>query len=199
MNFKAPHLLSFAPPILEIPAHQTWHRVQRATARSGSVRLKGYVLAPTGGLTGRFDLVDEPTAYLADSPETALYESVFRREVRSCHWDRLMERTLVTFETRASLRLADLRGLEERYPVLQSMRYETSQKFAQDCRQQGLHGVLYASAQHPHHGCVCLFKAGIEQTRKLVAFALVESGTGNLLRSVVTAARGSQVPIVREP
>lgn len=198
MNFKTPHLLSYAPPILEVPAHQTWHRVQRTTARRGSVRIKGYVLAPTGGLIGRFDLADEPMAYLADSPETALYESVFRREVRSCHWDRLLERTLVTFETRASLRLADLSGLEEHYPVLQSMRYETSQKFAQDCRQQGLHGILYASAQHPHHSCVCLFRAGIEHTKKRVSLALVEPGTGNLLRSVVNAARGSQVPIVRE-
>lgn len=199
MNSKVPHLLGFAPPIIEIPDHQTWHRVQRTTARRGSVRLKGYVLAPTGGLTGRFDLTGEPTAYLADSPETALYESVFRREVRSCHWDRLLERTLVTFETRTSMRLADVRGLEERYPVLQSMRYETSQKFAQDCRRQGLHGILYASAQHPHHSCVCLFKAGIVQTRKVTGFALVEPGTGNLLRSAVNAARGSQVPIVREP
>jgi hypothetical protein len=193
MNFKDLH-----PPILEIPAHQIWHRVQRSSVRRSSVRLKGYVLAPTGGLTGRFDLADEPTAYLADSPETALYESVFRREVRNCHWDRLLERTMATFETRASLRLADLRGLEERYPVLQSMRYETCQKFAQDCRLQGLHGILYASAQHPHHSCVCLFKAGIEQTRKLTAFALVDPGTGNLLRSVANAARGSQVPMVRE-
>ncbi|OOG59257.1 RES family NAD+ phosphorylase [Polaromonas sp. C04] len=198
MNFKAPHLLSFAPPILEIPAHQMWYRVQRTSARRGSVRLKGYVLAPMGGLAGRFDLADEPTAYLADSPETTLYESVFRREVRSCHWDRLLERSLVAFETRASLRLADLRGLEERYPVLQSMRYETSQKFAQNCRQQGLHGILYASAQHPRHSCVCLFKAGIEQTKKLTAFALVEPGTGHLLGSAAIAARGSQVPIIRE-
>lgn len=198
MNVKAPHLLGFTPQIVEIPAHKTWHRVQRTKARSDSVRLKGYVLAPTGGLTGRFDLAGEPNAYLADSPETALYESIFRREVRNCHWDRLLERSLLMFETRTSLRLADLRGLEERYPVLQSMRYETSQKFAQDCRQQDLHGILYASAQHPRHSCVCLFLAGIEQTKKLSAFALVESGTGNLLRSVANAARGSQMPIVRE-
>lgn len=198
MNFKTPHLLSFAPPVLELPAHQTWHRVQRATARSGSVRLKGYVLAPTGGLTGRFDLAGEPTAYLADSPETALYESVFRREVRSCHWDRLLERMMATFETRASLRLADLRGLEERYPVLQSMRYETSQRFAHECRQQELHGILYASAQHPRHSCICLFRSGIERTKKLTVFALVDPGTGHLLRSAANAARGSQVPIVRE-
>lgn len=193
MNFKDLH-----PPILEIPAHQTWHRVQRTSARRDSVRLKGYVLAPNGCLAGRFDLADEATAYLADSPETALYESIFRREVRSCHWDRLLERSLVTFETRASLRLADLRGLEERYPVLQSMRYETSQKFAQDCRQQELHGILYASAQHPYHSCVCLFQAGMERTKKMTAFALVEPGSGALHKAVVNAARGSQVPIIRE-
>jgi len=43
------------------------------------------VLAPLSGLVGRFDLADEATAYVADSLETALYESLFRREVRSCH------------------------------------------------------------------------------------------------------------------
>jgi hypothetical protein len=90
MNFQ-----DLQPPILELATPHTWHRVQRSCARSGSVRIKGYVLAPTGGLTGRFDLADEPIAYLSDSPETALYESVFRREVRSCHWDRLTERSLL--------------------------------------------------------------------------------------------------------
>ena len=104
----------------------------------------------------------------------------------------------MTFETRASVHLADLRGLEERYPVLQSLRYEVSQKFAQDCRQQDLHGILYASAQHPHHSCVCLFKSGIEHIKKLTAFALVEPATGHLLKSAAYAARGSQVPIIRE-
>ena len=193
MNFK-----ELNPPIIEIPDHQTWHRVQRTSARRDSVRFKGYVLAPLGGLAGRFDLANEPTAYLADSPETALYESLFRREVRSCHWDRLAQRSLVRFNGRASLRLADLRGLEERYPVLQSMRYDTCQKFAQDCRQQELHGILYASAQHPRHSCVCLFKAGMERTKKVASFTLVEPGSGNLLKPVAKAARGSQVPIVRE-
>ena len=193
MNFKDLDL-----PIVETPAHQTWHRVQRTSARRGSVRLMGFILPPTGSLAGRFDLANEPTAYLADSAETALYESLFRREVRSCHWERLQQRSLVSFEGRMSLRLADLRGLEERYPVLQSMRYETSQKFAQDCRLQELHGILHASAQHPHHSCVCLFKSGMERTRKLNSCALVERASGALLKSVVNAARGSQVPIVRD-
>ena len=196
MNFKTPQLLGHTPPVLEIPAHQVWHRVQRKNGRGDSVRLKGYVLAPPGGLAGRFDLPDEATAYVADSPETALYESLFRREVRSCQLSRIEQRALVSFQTMAAIRLVDLRGLEERYPVLQSMRYETSQAFAQGCRQQGLHGVFYASAQHPSHSCVCLFKNGIELTKKLDAVALVQPGTGQLHKSVVLAARGSQVPIL---
>lgn len=198
MNIKTPPLLGHTPPILEVSPHQVWHRVQRKTARKDSVRRKGYVLAPPGGLAGRFDLADEATAYLADSPETALYESLFRREVRSCHFSRIEQRALLSFETRSPLRLVDLRGLEAHYPVLQSMRYETSQAFAAACRQQGLHGVLYASAQHPSHSCVCLFGAGIDRPRKLDAVALVQPATGLLHRAVVVAARGSQVPIVRE-
>ena len=198
MNFKTPSLLGHTPPILEVPAHQVWHRVQRKTARKDSVRHKGYVLAPPGGLAGRFDLPGEATAYLADSPETALYESLFRREVRSCHLSRIEQRALLTFETQAPLRLVDLRGLEAHYPVLQSMRYETSQAFAVACKQQGLHGALYASAQHASHSCVCLFGAGIDRTKKLEAVALVQPGTGLLHKAVVLAARGSQVPILRD-
>lgn len=198
MNFKTPSLLGHTPPILEVPAHQVWHRVQRKTARKDSVRHKGYVLAPPGVLAGRFDLVDEATAYLADSPETALYESLFRREVRSCHFSRIEQRALLTFETQAPLRLVDLRGLEAHYPVLQSMRYEASQAFAATCRQQGLNGVLYASAPHPSHSCVCLFGSGIDRTKKLEAVTLVQPGTGLLHKAVVLAARGSQVPMLRE-
>jgi hypothetical protein len=112
MNFKTPTLLGHTPPILEIPAHQIWYRVQRKTALKNSVRHKGYVLAPPGGVAGRFDLADEATAYLADSRETALYESLFRREVRSCHVSRIAQRALLSFETTSPLRLADLRGLE---------------------------------------------------------------------------------------
>lgn len=137
MNIKTPSLLGHTPPILEVPAHQVWYRVQRATARKDSVRQKGYVLAPPG-------------------------------------------------------------GLEAHYPVLQSMRYEASQKFAAACRQQRLHGVLYASAQHASHSCVCLFGVGIDRTKKLAMVDLVQTGTGLLHKAVVSAARGSQVPILRD-
>jgi hypothetical protein len=198
MNFKTPSLLGHTPPILEVPAHQVWYRVQRKTARKDSMRHRCYVLAPPGGRAGRFDLADEATAYLADGSETALYESLFRREVRSCHLSRIEQRALLTFETQAPLRLVDLRGLEAHYPVLQSMRYETSHAFAATCRQQALYGVLYASAQHATHSCVCLFGAGIDRTKKVAAVDLVQAGTGLLHKAVVLAARGSQVPILRE-
>ena len=196
MNFKTLQLLGHTPPILELPAHQVWYRIQRKTAHKDSVRHKGYILAPPGGLAGRFDLTDAATAYLADSPEPALYESLFRREVRSCPLSRIAQRALVSFETQASVRLVDLRGLEERFPVLQSMRYVTSHAFAKACRQQDLHGVLYASAQHPSHSCVCFFNAGIERTKKVERVVLVQPETGLLHTAVVAAARGSQVPIL---
>ena len=198
MNAKDPHLLLSNPPIVQIPAHQVWYRVQLQKALSKSVRIKGYVLAPTGSMVNRFDLANEPTAYLADSSETALYESLFRRESTSCHWDRLKQRTLVSFETQKPIRLAYLRGQEEQYPVLQSMRYESSQKLAKDYREKGLDGVIYASAQHPYHGCICLFKSGIEHTKKLETFPLVQPTTNLFHKAVVTALLGSQVRLIKE-
>ena len=128
------------PPYIELPSHYVWYRIQRLKARFDSVRTRGFVLAPPGPLSGRFALFNEPTAYLADTERTALYEPLFRREVRSCHLDQIKARALVTFRTKDRLRLVDLRGLEERYPVLQSLRYETTQAFAASCRQSGAHG-----------------------------------------------------------
>ena len=204
MNLKEPYLTLIHAPIVEIPAHQIWHRVQLKKARPESIRFKGYVLAPPpviatdSAFPNRFDLTDEPVTYLADSPETAIYESLFRRNVTSCHWDRIEQRALVSFETQKPIRLAYLRGQEEQYPVLQSMRYESSQQLAQSYREKGLDGILYASAQHPYHGCVCLFKSGMEKTKKLESYPLVEPKTKVLHKAVITAQRGSQVPILRD-
>ena len=117
---------------------------------------------------------------------------------RRCHWDRLQQRVLSSFAPLHRLRLVDLRGLEERYPVLQSLRYDATQSFVLDCRQQDLHCILYASAQHPYHSCVCLFKAGIEKTKHISSTPLVKPDTEQLHKAVMAAARGSQVPIVRE-
>jgi hypothetical protein len=160
------------------------------------VRCNGFVLPPTGLLVSRFDLADQATAYLADSAETALYESLFRREARSCTMGSLSQRALVVFATTQRLRLADLRGHEEPFPVLQSLRYTTTQQLAQDCAHHGLHGVLYASAQHPHHSCLCVFVSGIALMRRLTNTPLVEPGSLRLHKAVVNAAHSSRVPLL---
>ncbi|MGK6309790.1 RES family NAD+ phosphorylase [Variovorax sp. DT-64] len=190
MNF-----IELNPPVIELPETQTWHRVQRTKPISRSVRLNGHMLPPTGLLTGRFDLPDEATSYLADSEETALYEAIFRREVHSYPLQRLKERSLATFETTARLRVAGIRGLEEQHPVLQSARYVITREFALDCRNRGLDGILYASAQHANHGCVCLFESGIRKLKRTAATPLVKPNTQQLHRAVVRAAQGSRVPI----
>lgn len=188
MNF-----IELNPPVIELPETQTWHRVQRTRATGESLRLNGHVLPPVGLLMNRFDLPDEPTTYLADSDVTALYEAVFRREVHSYRLERLQERSLATFDTTARLRVADLRGLEERHPVLQSARYVFTQEFALDCRRRDLDGVLYASAQHASHGCICLFESGLVKTKRTSTTPLVRGD--QLHRAVVQAAYGSRVAI----
>jgi RES domain len=138
----------------------------------------------------------QATAYVADSAETALYESLFRREAHSCTLESLRQRALVTFETTRPLRLADLRGHEEPFPVLQSLRYEDTQQLAQDCWQQGLQGVVYASAQHPYHSCLCLFANGIASMRRLTVTPLLAPNSNRLHKAVVNAAHGSRVPLL---
>jgi RES domain len=198
MNAKTLISTGLTPPIIELPAGQSWHRVQLTKALKGSVRISGFILPPAGSLSGRFDLPDEPVAYLADSDLTALYERFFRRETRSITMDQLKLRSLAVFTTTATLRLADMRALPEQFPVLVSQRYELSQLTAQICRDQGLHGLLYASAQHPAHSCLCLFGEGINRMKRSSQVSLIQANTGALHKAVVLAARGSQVPLLSE-
>jgi RES domain len=198
MNPKNLSLSGLTPPIVELPAGQSWHRVQLTKPLKGSVRVSGFILPPAGALAGRFDLADEPVAYLADSDATTLYERFFRRETRSLHIDQLKMRSIAVFTTTATLRLADLRALPEQFPVLVSQRYELSQLTARTCRDQGLHGLLYASAQHPEHACLCLFREGISRMRRSIQMPLIQASTGALHKAVVLAARGSQVPLLSD-
>lgn len=184
------------PPFIELPANQNWYRVQRSKPRRDSKRLRGFIMAPAGARSGRFDLPLEPTAYLADSAQTALYESLFRREALSCPRALLQDRSLVSFRIKSGLRLLDIRGAEERFPVLQALRYGVTRAFALECKDADAHGILYASAQHPGHGCICLFRTGIEGVAMIEALPLIQPGTGRMHLAVIDAARGSQVPIV---
>ena len=173
--------------------------MQLTRARKNSLRVNGLLLSPTGLQSGRFCLDSEATAYLADSEHTALYESIFRRDVHSRSFDELVRRSLVQFITKGRLRLVDLRAFAEPYPVLQAQRIAITQGFAQDCRTNQLDGIVYASAQHPHHACIALFASGIEQLKKVSALPLVKPGTRQLLACVTDAARRSGVPLMDLP
>lgn len=190
------NLKDLNPPLIELPAGQTFFRVQLLRARPGTVKASGLLLPPAGVLSGRFCLPDQVTAYLADSADTALFESQFRREAKSRSLGELRKRALLQLCTTEPLRLVDLRPLAEPYPLLLSLRIEQTQALAKDCFQAGLQGLIYASAQHMQHACVCLFPAGISTLKRQHQFPLVQPGSRRLLKVVADAARRSGVPLL---
>ena len=183
------------PSIIELAAPFVFYRVQLIRPRAKSVHLNGLSMPPVGLMYGRFCLPNEAVAYLADSPETALYESLLRRETTSRSLTELRRRNLVEFVTTGPLRLADLRGLAETYPVLLSRRVAQTQELAVDCRAIDLDGVVYASAQHPNHSSIALFLSGIAKLSKRNSQRLVKVGTNRLLQVLQMALWGSQVPL----
>lgn len=183
------------PTVIELAAPYVFYRTQLIRPRATSVQMNGVAMPPVGLMQGRYCLPGEPVAYLADSPETALYESLLRRETASRDLSELRRRCLVEFVTTGTLRLADLRGLAETYPVLQSLRVAQTQELAADCRAMDLDGMVYASAQHPYHTCVALFQTGIQQLSKRNSQRLIKPGTNRLLQVLQTALWRSGVPL----
>jgi len=192
------NLKELKPPLIELPAGQTFFRVQLLRARPGSVKTNGLLLPPAGVLSGRFCLPDQVTAYLSDSADTALFESLFRRDAVSRSLGDLRKRALLQFITTQPLRLVDLRPLAEPYPLLQSLRVAQTQALARDCFRVNLQGLVYASAQHPQHSCVCLFPSGMTALKRQQRWPLVKTGTRQLVHAVVDAARRSGVPLIED-
>lgn len=190
------NLKDLKPPLIELPAGQTFFRVQLLRARRGTVKTNGLLLAPAGTLSGRFCLPDQVTAYLADSADTALFESRFRRDTKIRCLEEFQKRALARFVTTSSLRLLDLRQLAESYPLLQSLRYEQTQALAFESFNAGHQGVIYASAQQAEHACICLFPSGIVALKRQQQQPLVKPGTRRLLHVVLDAARRSGVPLI---
>ena len=190
------NLKELNPPLTELPPGHHFFRVQLLRARPGSVKTQGLVLPPAGVLSGRFCLPDQPTAYLADSADTALFESLFRRDAVSRSLAELRQRALLQWVNRRPLRLLDLRPLAEPYPLLQSLRIAQTQALALESFKAGHQGLVYASAQHPQHACVCLFPEGMATLRRLQVQPLVQPGSRRLLHEVVDAARRSGVPLI---
>ncbi|GAB4122147.1 MAG: hypothetical protein Fur0014_21570 [Rubrivivax sp.] len=102
-------------------------RVQRSAAIGAAIVRGPLHLPPIGSLSGRFDLAGVPCAYLAEAPDTALFEALFRRESTGVSVAALRLRRLPAVQTRADLVLGDLRPHATAWPALQSLRFSETQ------------------------------------------------------------------------
>lgn len=173
---------------------QSLYRVQRTKVMAPAVARGPLHVAPIGSLSGRFDLNDVPCAYLAEAPDTALLESMFRRESAGVSVAALQLRELLAVQTHAELVLGDLRPHATAWPVLQSLRFSETQSLAADVHRAGFRGLIYRSAQHYMQDCVVLFDPDSAATKVIWRVALANP-QGAVNRWVADAARRSRVPL----
>jgi RES domain len=178
-----------------LPSPSILYRLQRLKSRRGAVAVGPLRVPPRGLLLNRFDLDDDEVAYFAESSETAVYETLVRREATSLSMTAVASRALLTLQTKAPLRLLDLRFHAGAWPVLQSLRYAETQELAREAHALGYEGLIYRSAQQYGSDCVVLFGAGAMRCVKLVTkLPLVSAGA--LHRAVADAIRGAKVSFV---
>ena len=182
-------------PSLDLLAPQALFRIQRTHARPGTVRLGRVLLPPSHLMTGRFDIDDQPVGYFAESPETAVYEVLCRREALALSMSELARRNLLCVQTKVPLNLLDLRPHAQSWPVLQSLRFPITQALAKDAHDQGFSGIAYRSAQHYAMDCYALFGDALKTLKAAWSESLLEPGTGNLHGAVAAALLGSKVPL----
>jgi RES domain len=179
-----------------LPAPSILYRVQRLRSRRGAVAVGSLRTPPRGLLLNRFDLVDDEVGYFAESSETAVYETLARREATSLSIAAVAGRALLTLQTTAPLHLLDLRFHAGAWPVLQSLRYVQTQELAREARAIGYDGLIYRSAQHYGSDCVVLFGAGAMRCVKLVTKLPLVNSAGALHRAAAEAIRGAKVALV---
>ncbi|URI10805.1 RES family NAD+ phosphorylase [Aquincola tertiaricarbonis] len=186
LEYLAPHLLAQG---------QSLFRTQRTALVGESVARGPLHLAPIGSLSGRFDLARVPCAYLAEAPDTALLEAVFRRESTGVSIAGLQFRELLAVQTRSEFVLGDLRPHASAWPVLQSLRFSETQALAAEAKQAGFSGLIYRSAQHFAQDCVVLFDPPAGAMKALWRTPLANR-QGAVSKWVAEVARRSLVPLV---
>lgn len=180
-----------------LPAPAVLHRVQRLRSLAGSVTIGALRLAPRGRYLNRFDLAMQEVGYFAESPETAVYETLARREATLLSTSGSVAlRQLLTLQTTQPLAMLDLRPHANQWPVLQSLRYASTQALAASAQSAGYQGVVYRSAQQHGADCYAVFGPALQALRVVRRARLVHQVTGALHRAVADAVRGSQVPLV---
>lgn len=185
------HDLQYLPPVT-LAASQTVYRVQRAKARPGAVTVGPLKMAPIGDMSGRFALTNTETGYFAESPETAIYESLVRREAVSLSLSNAASRQLLCLRTTRPVQLLDLRQHVASWPVLQSLRFTVTQEIAAGAEAEGFEGIAYRSAQHYGQDCFVVFGAGLKSFKLVWRKALVLAD-GSMHQALATAIRGGQI------
>lgn len=188
------HDLQYLPPVT-LAASQTVYRVQRARARPGALSIGPLRMAPLGDMAGRFALAKVAACYFAESPETALYESLVRREAVSLSLSGAAGRQLLCLRTTRPIQLLDLRPHASSWPVLQSLRFSATQDIAGEAWAQGFEGIAYRSAQHYGLDCFVVFGAGLKAFRLVWREALMLPD-GSMHQALAAAIRGGQIMLV---
>lgn len=187
------HDLQYLPPIT-LAASQTVYRVQRVKTRPGTASIGPLKLAPAGDMSGRFALAEAPTGYFAESPETAIYESLVRREALALSLSHAASRQLLCLRTTKQMQLLDLRPHASSWPVLQSLRFSTTQQLAAQALTAGFEGIVYRSAQQYGQDCYGVFGASLSAFKLVWREALMLSG-GAMHQALATAIRGGQITL----
>lgn len=170
-------------------------RVQRTRSRPGALIAGPLQLAPIGELAGRFSLANDSVGYFAQTPETAIFESLVRREAALMSISYAADRQLLCLMSSAPIELLDLRPSASTWPVLQSLRFSSTQQLAADAWAHGFEGIAYRSAQHFGRDCYALFGATLGQLRLVWRKALVMPD-GTMHAALHAAILGGQIPVV---
>lgn len=185
------HHLQYLPPVT-LAASQTVYRVQRTRARRGAVSVGPMKMAPIGDMFGRFALPLTETCYFAESPETAVYESLVRREAVSLSISHAAGRQLLCLRTTQPIQLLDLRPHASSWPVLQSLRFSVTQGMAAEALAAGFEGIAYRSAQQYGQDCFVVFGGSLRHFKLVWRKALVLPD-GAMHETLAAAIRGGQI------
>ncbi len=182
-------------PTATLPALQTVYRVQRAAALQGTVAIGPLLLPPTGLLAGRFDLLTTAVGYFAETPETAVFEALARRESKTLSLAVLGQRKLLCVQAGRSAQLLDLRPHTPTWPVLQSLRIQVTQSLAAAALHAGFEGVVYRAAQQYGHDCYAVFGAALVSIGAVWRRPVLKP-SGAMHQAVIAAIQGAQIPLV---
>lgn len=182
-------------PTSTLASSQTVYRVQRRRARAGSVTIGHLKLAAAGDRSSRFAVASASVGYFAESPEASVYESLVRREAVSLSMTTAADRVMLCLRATRAVQLIDLRPRAPSWPVLQSLRFASTQDVAEDALRAGFEGIVYRSAQQHGQDCFVVFGQGLTGFRLVWRKSLVQAD-GSIHQALASAVRGGQITVV---